>query len=68
MVEFPEFARILVRLSGYYGDVHRVDERSKIDSQLRTGFALADPDYFVARYLRAEISTAPKATQMGAVH
>ena len=62
--EFPEYARVLVRLSRFYQQVQRFQDREKIDAQLRARFAVADPDYFAIRYLQGESTRAARGPEV----
>ena len=65
--QFPEYARVLVKLSGLYRGTQRLSEGEKIDTQLRARFADADHDYFVIRYLRGESISASHDHEIASV-
>jgi DNA-binding winged helix-turn-helix (wHTH) protein/tetratricopeptide (TPR) repeat protein len=66
--QFPEYARILVKLSKLYNQVQRFADQQKIDSELQTRFALADADYFVSQYLQGESPRAARGPEVAAVN
>ena len=66
--QYPEYARILVKLSRLYHQVQRFSDQQKIDSELQTRFALADADYFVSRYLQGENPSAARGPEVAALN
>jgi tetratricopeptide (TPR) repeat protein len=62
--QFPEYARVLVKLSHLYQETGRVQERERIDSQLRARFAAADQEYFVVRYLHGDDTRAVRGPEV----
>jgi hypothetical protein len=65
---FPEYARVLVKLSRLYQETQRVQDRAKIDDQLRARFARADSGYFVVRYLRGESTRAISGAEVASAN
>lgn len=65
--QYPEYARILVKLSRLYHQLQRFSDQRRIDSELQTRFALADADYFVSRYLQGENPSAARGPEVVAL-
>jgi tetratricopeptide (TPR) repeat protein len=65
--QYPEYARILVKLSRLYHQLQRFSDQRRIDSELQTRFALADADYFVSRYLQGENPSAARGPELAAL-
>jgi len=66
--QFPEFARVLVKLSSLYRQNHRFQDAQKVDTQLRTRFAAAEPAYFVIRYLQGASAPAARGPQLASLN